>query len=227
MRKTILIGAVVSGLAAAALGPMLGLGLALVMLLQRGAGMNASAALTLGLALALAGRGLGLPLAWAGMRGLRQYPPVEWRLPSWGWLFIVFIASLVFGQAALSAGLDFVAPVFHILAGALPALLFVSLTTHRGADLPSRQRIGALSWGALGSTGLAISAEMVLAIAAMVAAAAWLSVASPQLLDSLQKMALDAQGGVDPQALGPLVTVSLAARDRRSAGIRRRHRPYH
>ena len=113
--------------------------------------MAPSAALTLGLALALVGLGLGLPLAWAGMRGLRHYPPMEWRLPSWGWLFVAFIVSLVFGQAALSAGLDFVAPVFHILAGALPALMFVSLAA-RGADLPSRQRIGALSggWAALG-----------------------------------------------------------------------------
>jgi hypothetical protein len=205
MRKAILIGAVVSGLAAAALGPMLGLGLGLVMLLQRGAGMNAAAALTLGLALALAGLCLGLPLAWAGIQGLRQYPPIEWQLPAWGWLFAAFIVSLVFGQAALSAGLDFVAPIFHILAGALPALMFVSLTTHRGVDLPSRQRFGALSWGGLGSTGLAISVEMALAVAAMVAAAVWFSATDPQLLESLQEMALAAQGGGDTPAPGPLM----------------------
>jgi hypothetical protein len=82
--------------------------------------------------------------------------------------------------------------------------MFVSLATHRGADLPSRQRIGALSWGALGSTGLAISAEMALAVAALVAVAVWIGVSNPQLLESLQEMALDAQSGLDRQALGPI-----------------------
>ncbi len=204
MRKPVLIVAVVGGLAAAVLGPVLGLALGLLTALQGGAGLNLAAGLTFGLALALAGLAFGLPLAWAGMRGLQQYPAEKWRLSSWGWLLVAFLISLVFGQAALAAGLDVVAPIFHILAGALPPLMFVSLTTHRGADLPSRQRIGALSWGALGSTGLAIAAEMALAIAALIAAVVWIRATNPQLLESLQAMALDMQGGTTPQALGPL-----------------------
>ena len=203
MRKAILIAAVVSGLLAAMLGPLLGLGLGAAMLLGRDSGMNATAALTLGLTLALIGLGLGLPLAWAGMRALQQYPAEEWRMPAWGWLLAATLVSLVFGQAALSAGLDFLAPILHILAGALPPLMFVSLTTHRGADLPSRQRIGALSWGGLGSSGLAIAIEMALAIVALVAAAVWIGATNPQLLESLQEMALDMQRGVTPDALGP------------------------
>jgi hypothetical protein len=205
MRKTILIGAVVCGLSVAVLGPLLGLGLALLMLFQRGADMNATAAVTLGLALALAGLAFGLPLAWAGWRGLQQSPATEWRMPAWGWFFVAFVISLVLGQVALSAGLEFVAPIFHILAGALPALMFVSLATHRGADLPSRQRIGALSWGALGSTGLAITAETILVVAALIAAAIWISITNPRLLASLQEMTLEVQGELDAQALGPIM----------------------
>ena len=173
------------------------------MVLGRDPGMNVTAALTLGLAFAVAGLALGLPLAWAGMRALQQYPAEEWRMPSWGWLLAAFLISLVLGQAALATGLDLAAPIFHILAGALPPLMFVSLTTHRGADLPSRRRIGALSWGALGSTGLAIAIEMALVIAALVAAAVWIGATNPQLLESLQEMALDMQRGVTPDALVP------------------------
>ena len=199
------------------------------MFLGRDSSMNATAALTLGLALALVGLGLGLPLAWAGMRGLQQYPAEEWRMPSWGWLLVAALFSLVFGQAALSAGLDFVAPIFHILAGALPPLMFVSLTTHRGADLPSRQRIGALSWGALGSTGLAIAIEMALVIAALIAAAVWIGATNPQLLESLQEMTLRYAGRRrDPGGAWPnrrYVPVTACGRD--GAGRGRRGDPVH
>jgi hypothetical protein len=204
MRKLILIAAMVGGLAAAVLGPLLGVLLGLLMALQRGSGVNAAAAFTLGLTLAVVGLGLGLPLAWVAWRALQGYPAETWLMPAWWLLLVAFVAALVFGQAALSAGLTILAPIFHILAGALPALLFVSLTTHRGADLPGRQRIGALAWGALGGTGIAIVIELALAVAAMVAGLVWITATNPALLDALREMALEMQGGTLPESPGPL-----------------------
>jgi len=204
MQKVILVGAVAGGLAAVLLGPLLGLVFVLLAALPRGAGMNNAALLTLSLALAITGVGFGLPLAWAGWRRLQGYPAWQWLMPAWGWLLIAFVVSLVLGQAALAVGLTVFVPIFHILAGALPALMFVSLTTHRGADLPPRQRIGSLAWGALGSTGLAIFAELMLLVVAIVAVAVWISVTNPQLLKSLQAMALEMQGtGAIPTGLEP------------------------
>jgi hypothetical protein len=167
-----------------------------------------SAASAAGVAtLTLIGIGLGAPLAvvaWRALHGRAASGDGAPRMPVWGWWLVAFIATLGLGQAALSVGLVWPAAVLHVVAGVLPALCLISLTTRRGRELSRRQTIGGVAWGGLGGIGLAFMAEGVALVAAVAAWAAWISAMEPDRLAALQDMARTLQGAagqIDPRAV--------------------------
>ncbi len=115
------------------------------------------------------------------------------RLPPWGWWLAATAAVLVIGQAVIATRASFLMPLLQVLAGALPAFMFLALATasarSRGTLTGRRAAVGSLAWGALGGTTLAILAEMLLALAVAIAVSIWIGATRPDLLEQLQAWA--------------------------------------
>lgn len=112
-------------------------------------GLDPLATTTMGAAVVTLSIGLGLPLAWQGLnslRGLSSHPFIT--LPTWA-LAIVFATAVAAGQAILSFELLplWLFPPFHILAAALPPLIFLTLAG-RGLGVRWRALILQLANGA-------------------------------------------------------------------------------
>jgi hypothetical protein len=206
MRKLILILAIVVGLSAAVLGPLLGAALAVMTWIGRAreSGTLLQAA-TIAAGLILLSLAFGLALAWAGWSALRGRPARPFKLPRWGWWLLALAVVLGVGQAAFSAGIEALVPVAHIVAGILPAFLFLSLALgsarRAGGAITTRPMIGSMAWGGLGGVGLAMAAELILVMMAVVAFAIGLAAMDPGTLRRLQDAALEAQKSGDIQAM--------------------------
>jgi PrsW family intramembrane metalloprotease len=222
MRKAILVISIVSGLAAAALGPLLGGILALLAWIGSAGQPDALLpAATIAAGLAVLGPAFGLPLAWAGWAALRGRPARPFRLPRWGWWLLALAVVLGLGQAAFTAGIEALVPLTHLLAGVLPAFLFLALALgsarRGGGAITTRPVIGSIAWGGLGGVGLSLIAEVILVLIAGAALILWLAVADSGIVQELQKAALEFQRSGDLQDLSaffpyltsPLVTVGI------------------
>ena len=200
MRKTIPILAMIGGGCATLVGPLIGLLVAAITWLGRETGSSQMLlGFTSALALAVLGVFLGLPLLRAGWHSYRGTLGRPLTLPRWQWLLVVFIGTLVAGQSAYSAGIFALVPVFHVAAGALPSLLFLSVVVRsgeRGGKCgPRRWTVGNLTWGALGSSGCALILEMIVGGAILLVGIVALSVTNPQLIDQVTVWAAQAQSG--------------------------------
>ncbi len=210
MRKLILAGAMIAGALAALGGLTLGLLLALSALLRQG-GMLTTPLQNTTVALSVVSMGLafGLALLWTGWRGLSGKPDGDFALPRWGWWLLALVAVLGLGQLAISVSAMALLPFFHIAAGALPALLFLSLATgaarKHGRAEPARPMTGSLSWGGTGAAGLAMSIEFIILLFVAILATFWLTSTNPDLVARLQDWALEMQRRGRFEDLGPLV----------------------
>ncbi len=218
MRSTVLVVALLVGVMAAVCGPALGIALiGLSALGQSGATGGLLQVGTVALAVAGLSLGFGITLAWAAGRTLQSKPGRSLALPHWGWWLLAFLIALAAGQIVASIGATPLLPVFHILAGMLPAGFFLALAVSAGR-VPARSTVGSLTWGGLGGVGLALVAEMILLALAAVAAMIWLTAADPALVERLQAWGLEMQSSGPPGDLSqfaslltqPLVLLAVA-----------------
>ena len=210
MRKFILVTSIVVGLAAAAMGPLLGAALAVMAWIGRAQGPgDLLPAATLAAGIAIVSLGFGLALAWTGWQALRGRPARPFRLPRWGWWLLALTVVLGLGQAAFSAEIKAVVPAAHIAAGVLPAFLFLSLALgsarRAGGAITARPMVGSLAWGGLGGVGTAIVLELILLLSAVAAFAIGLAAVAPDLIPKLESGAREFQRSGDLQALSDLV----------------------
>ncbi len=184
MRKTVLVVALLWGLLAAVVGPGIGVLLLLFGARAGGAGRSGLQGTTIALAIVALGLVLGLPLALHAWRALRGAPGGPFRLPGWGWLLALTVVVVVTGQSLYNVGATVAIPFLHVLAGALPALLFLSLVAEagrRGGETVSgRMATGSLAWGGLGSSLLAIILEALGLLVVLFAGMVWLNVSQPR-----------------------------------------------
>lgn len=132
--------------------------------------------------LAALGLLFGVLLAWQAVATLRHHTPmIAARLFPPAILFvIVFLFALVLGNGALALEpiAAFVFPPFHFLASILVPLSLLAFTARRlNVTSGARALIAALSWGALGSTFLALLLEAIIGVIILVGIAvtiAWL-----------------------------------------------------
>jgi protease PrsW len=210
MRRLILILSIVMGLAAALLGPLLGVVLAALAWMGRTrASVDLLSTATIAAGVTILSLGFGLALAWDGWMALRGRPSSQFRLARWGWWLLALLVVLGLGQAAFSAGIRPLVPVAHIAAGALPAFLFLSLALgsarRGGGTITTRPMVGSMAWGGLGGVGLAMFLEIVLVMAGAAAVAVWLAVSEPDLIQQLQAGVLEFQESGDLQSLAGLM----------------------
>lgn len=127
MRKAILVLAVIAGVAAILSGLAAG-GVALFgILISSDLETFDLLATSLGFAVTAAGIGLGAVLVWHGWRALTGHPGATFALPRWGWWLLAFALVLLAGHLLISARIDFFVPALHVLAAALPPLLYLAL----------------------------------------------------------------------------------------------------
>lgn len=199
MRDFIRVFSIIGGVAAATAGPLLAALFAGLSLWGRDgerAGVTSVASIALGVA--AVGVGLGLPLAWAGWRALRGAADRPMGRGRWGLWLALFAGVLLIGQGA--AGRDEAAafmPLFQVAAGALPALLCLSIAlaaAGRGADLVARRpALGSLAWGGLGGTSLALAVELILVVGAVIVVVVALQAVDPALVERLLAVAQEMQ----------------------------------
>ncbi len=233
MRKPILVLAVIVGVAAILSGLAAGGVVLFGILISSDLEMFDLLATSLGFAVTAAGIGLGAVLVWHGWRALAGYPGAAFSLPAWGWWLLAFALVLLAGHLLISARIDFFVPALHVLAAALPPLLYLALAagaarrggrlvTVRGLLPPepsaglaldagpdalldeevrlappaasSRSTWGSLAWGGLGGVGLGFFIEALALVLLVVAVAAILSIARPDLLAQLEALAEEMQG---------------------------------
>jgi hypothetical protein len=216
MRKLILLGAMIVGALVIVGGLAMGL-LFLAFSATPGRGTASGGGpwqvATVALALILWGAAYGLALVWTGWRGLSGKPGHDFSLPAWGWWLLAIVIILIAGQLALSAGVMFLAPFFHIAAGVLPPLLFLALATgqsrRQGTAVAARPTVGSLGWGGTGGTWIGITLEGIALFVAMVAVGLWLAATNPDLIARLREWAAEVQAAGQPGNLGkltPLIT---------------------
>ncbi len=226
MQKVIYALAVAGGVVAGLGGLLLGLGLGFMAATGGGRGSPVLQQATVALAAPVIGLGCGALLVWAGLGALAGAADRPLRLPGWGWWLLGLLVVVAAGQAAFSlpAALRWQLPAFHLLAGALGAFLFLALVVGaaraRGATVSARAALGSLAWGALGGGSIAVVAELVLLILAVLLAAVWLSATRPDILRQLQDWAMrQAQNpgglpnlnGLLPVATSPLIILAALA----------------
>lgn len=124
---------------------------------------------------AFAGIGLafGALFALQGIAALRQRTPTVTarRFPPAILLFLAFLLALALGSGALAFEpiAAFVFPPFHFLASALLPLSLLAYAARRlNVTSSLRALIASLSWGALGSTFLALSLEAIIGVILLV-----------------------------------------------------------
>ena len=119
----------------------------------------------------------GAVWAWQGILTLRGHATgsAARALPRVGILVAVFLIAVLLGMGALAADsiAALVFPPFHFLAAALPPLAFLAYAAHRlGTASGLRALMVSLGWGALGSTFLALSLEVVIGVIIVIGAGA-------------------------------------------------------
>jgi hypothetical protein len=208
VRKAILILAVIGGLLAIIAGVSLGVTFALAASLgSRSAASTPLMAATIALSIAAIGIGLGALLARAGWQALAGKPGRAFTISAWFWWLLAFIIVLIAGQLLFGRGIDVLLPVFHILAAAFPPLMFLALAVGAARQIgqtSERAATGALAWGGLGGTGIALVLEGIAGLLALLVAMLWLSAVRPDLLEQLQRWALEMQQTGELPDLGPL-----------------------
>lgn len=153
----------------------------------------------------------GALLAWQGVecaRGraprpaARAFPPA--MLLCGGFLVILVLGI---GALALQPLAPFAFPPLHFLAASLPPLALVALAARRlNVQSGLRALIAALSWGALGSTLLALSLEALIGVIMIVGVSAALAL-SPEGAAQIEQLSreLYALRAVDERALAQFV----------------------
>ena len=216
MRKAILAGAMGSGLLVMFGGVVFALTLLLLApLSQRSPGVDQTQASALALTFGAVGLGLGAILAWAGWRGLRGMPGGSLRFPRWGWWLLALALVLGAGQLALARDIGWLAAILHVAASASGAGLVMAWTLGAarrvGGSTTARPAISSLAWGGLGGVGLAMLAEALLVLLALVLALIYFGSIRPDGLERLQGLVLGMQGGegLDLSALAPLARSPL------------------
>lgn len=166
MRRVILFSATFGGFLTAGAALLSGAVVAVLALLDAGVIRETRVLAAFTLALVVFGAGLGLTLAWHGWRSLGGRASRRCGLPAWGWWLLAFVLVLAGGQLLVASGSDTLLPVFHLLAAALPALLFLALAVggarRTGRVLTTRPITASLAWGGLGGVGLALLSELAL-----------------------------------------------------------------
>ena len=210
MRKTLLILAMIGGLLAA-LGSLAVDAVLAAWYYLGGDAARADPAVfgSLALTVAMIGVGLGLMLAWAGWQALRGAPGRAFRLPRWGWWLLALTVVLSLGQVALTNDLAWLAAIAHVLAAATGVCLALAWTlgaARRGGDVAGRSMRGSLAWGGLGASGMALAAETILLLLAVVSVGVYLALVRPDFLQHLQER-LAIRPGEMPDAglLAPLI----------------------
>ena len=102
--------------------------------------------------LAVLSLGLGLSLAWHGLRAWGGDAGAPFNPPRSGLLLLSFTAAVAAGQAVLSfdSAPRLLFPPFHVLAGALPAMIILALVGRRlGKAARQRDIIGQMACGIL------------------------------------------------------------------------------
>ncbi len=115
------------------------------------------------------GIAFGAAWVWQGISTLRgrATSPAARIFPRAIILVAAFLLALALGVGALAVkpAAAFVFPPIHFLAAALPPLTLLAFAARNlGATSGLRALIGSLSWGALGSTFLALSLEVVIGV---------------------------------------------------------------
>ena len=218
MRKAIYVLAILVGIGAMFIGPMLGLAVGFLARSNRGLGTGLSEA-AISLSLALVGLICGASLAWTGVQALRGVPDRPLRLPGWAWWLVAGVIILVLGQLATGSRLatTLLLPFLHVAASAVGALLFLSLAVgaarSQGADVGMRPGVGSLDWGALGGVAVGMFLELMLVLAIVIAVGLWLSLARPDLAQQVQAWAMEMVQNpgqpLDLRSLRPLLTSPL------------------
>jgi hypothetical protein len=199
MRDFILAFSAIGGVAAAVAGPLLAALFAGLSLWGRDAERVAVVSVaSIALGVTAVGVGLGLPLAWAGWQALRGAADRPMGRGRWGLWLTLFAGVLLIGQGV--AGREAAAaimPPLQVAAGALPALLCLSIAlaaAGRGADLVVRRpALGSLAWGGLGGTSLALAVELILMVSAVIVVGVVLQVVDPALVERLLAVAQEMQ----------------------------------
>jgi hypothetical protein len=163
--------------------------------------------------------GLGLPLAWQAASGLGGKASRQFGLPLAGGvaLIMVYVLAVAGGQVVVSLQPSslFALPPFHIVALALPPLLFLlgaaSLVNDR--QFTWRKSWGGLGSGAFGAAGLAFLIEAVLLVIGAVIAVTVVA-ASPDGAREFRNLRPGMGGLADPVLLrsllrNPMVVLGL------------------
>ncbi len=129
MRRTILVFAILGGVAAAFTGVGLGGVLLLSSLMMGGAAGAALIIGTIALGATVVVGGLGLLLAWSAWQGLSGAADSPFRLPGWGWWLLTFALAVAAGYVAFEAGFEALVAVLHVAASALAAFWALALAT--------------------------------------------------------------------------------------------------
>jgi hypothetical protein len=152
---------------------------------------------------------MGLPLTWQSFAGLNGWPSRRFSLPlAWGLqLLLVFLMSLIGGQAMLTLGLApaLTLPWFHVVALALPPFLMLwgAASLVRDPHYTWRQMWGGLG-GALSSLGLAFVVEIGLLAVGLVVVAVVVQV-NPDLAAAVSQLSPTS----DYETLSELVDLML------------------
>jgi len=191
VRDFILAFSAIGGVAAAVAGPLLAALFAGLSLWGRDANRAATVSVaSIALGVTAASIGLGLLLAWAGWQALHGAADRRMSGRWWGLWSALFAGVLLIGQAAADrAGAAVVMPVLQVAAGALPALLFLSIAVAAAGlgreQIARRPVLGSLAWGGLGGTSLALVVELILVVGVLAVVAVGLQAADPALADRL------------------------------------------
>ena len=200
----------VSGLAALALGPLVG-GLFILLSLIGQQVADPLSVTTIGLSIAALGLGFGSALAWTGYQGLHERPSHPFR-PGRGWLWGCLVGLgliLLFGQIVISFDLlpSVTFPLFHILAISLPAIAILVLVGRGvGDSVPAstqRQVVSQMALGAFGATAISFTIEAVAVVTEIFIVGTVLALAPGGLaqLNELQALLSDPARLQDLQAL--------------------------
>jgi RsiW-degrading membrane proteinase PrsW (M82 family) len=210
MRDFILAFSAIGGVAAMVAGPLLAALFAGLSLWGRDAERAAIVSVaSIALGVAAVGVGLGLALAWAGWQALRGAADRHVGGRRWGLWLALFVGVLWMGQGAVGrADAAVLMPVLQVTAGALPALLFLSIAVAaagQGREQVARRPVlGSLAWGGLGGTSLALAVELILVIGAVALVVAALQVVDPALVERLLAAAQEMRAAGRPLDLAGL-----------------------
>lgn len=210
MRDFILAFSTIGGVAAAVAGPLLAALFAGLSLWGRDAERAAVVSVaSIALGVAAVSIGLGLPLAWAGWQALRGAADRPMGRGRWGIWLALFAGVLLIGQGV--ADRDEAAalmPLIHVAAGALPALLCLSVALaaagRGGETIARRPALGSLAWGGLGGTSLALVVELILMVSAVIVVGVVLQAVDPALVERLLAVAQEMQQSGRPPDLAGL-----------------------